>query len=362
MERETTRAVGDASPPSAQSHGVAGQGEGRRRTANTFAARLMSYWTFVALVILLVTFAFTATNFYSRLNWIATSTYATGFLALSVGQTYVIISGGIDLSVGGNLAMSGMAAAMAMRALENAGASDTALVLVGVAVGLLVGTAVGIANGILVARVGITPIVVTLGTLGVTRGATNLLNGGIEVANISPAFKQFSRILGGWITPLVLVSIVVAVVGGVVLAKTRFGLRTYALGSNREAARRAGITVADHLIRVYAICGFLAGLSGLMLVARFGVAETNLGQGAELTSIAAVVIGGTSIFGGKGGMSGTIVGVAIMSALVTGLILTNVQPFWQQVATGGIIIAAVYIDRLRDRIQLRVHDTGGEFL
>jgi len=322
----------------------------------------MSYWTFAALVFLLVTFAFTATNFYSRLNWIATSTYATGFLALAVGQTYVIISGGIDLSVGGNLAVSGMAAAMTMRAMGVTGASNTAMVLVGVIVGLLVGTIVGILNGILITKAGITPIVVTLGTLGLTRGATNLLNNGIEVANISPAFTQFSRVLGGWITPLVIVSIIVAVIGGIVLAKTRFGLRTYALGSNREAARRAGINVTSHLISVYAISGFLAGLSGLMLVARFGVAETNLGQGAELTSIAAVVIGGTSIFGGKGSMGGTITGVVIMSALVTGLILTNVQPFWQQVATGGIIIAAVYIDRLRDSIQLRVRGTDGEFL
>jgi ribose transport system permease protein len=141
------------------------------------------------------------------------------------------------------------------------------------------------------------------------------------------------------------------VISGVVLAKTRFGLRTYYIGSNREGARRAGVNVGGHLVLVYAISGFFAAVSGVMILSRFGIAQNNAGQGSEIDSIAAVVIGGASLFGGVGTIFGTFIGVCLISSLVTGLILANVQPFWQTVVTGLVIIGAVYIDQLRDRLR-----------
>jgi ribose transport system permease protein len=143
------------------------------------------------------------------------------------------------------------------------------------------------------------------------------------------------------------VAIVIAIIFGFVLARTRFGLRTYAIGSNEIAARRAGIRVDRHLIMVYALSGFLAGIAGLLVTANFSSASPIAGANDELYAIASVVIGGASIFGGRGTIFGTVIGTAILSVLTTGLVLTNVAPFWQQVAIGVVVIAAVAVDRVR---------------
>jgi ribose transport system permease protein len=177
---------------------------------------------------------------------------------------------------------------------------------------------------------------VTLGMLGVTRGGANLLSDGQEVSDIpTPLVEAGSYNLFGWLPSLVAISLVLTVISGVILAKTRFGLRTYYIGSNREGARRAGVSVGRHLVAIYTISGFFAAVAGVMILSRFGIAQNNAGQGSEIDSIAAVVIGG----------------VCLISSLVTGLILANVQPFWQTVVTGLVIIGAVYIDQLRDRLR-----------
>jgi ribose transport system permease protein len=327
-----------------------------RFASREFVARLVSYWTVAALGLILLVFAFTAASFYTRDNWVATSVYATGLLPLALAQSFAIISGGIDLSVSGILAFSSISGAMVMHGLIGRGASSTAAIAAGIAVALAVGVGVGVVNGLFITKLKLTPFIVTLGMLGVMHGATNIINNGQEVSDIPPSFTRFgNRLLGGWISTLVAVCLVLAVVSGVVLARTRFGLRTYALGSNREGGRRAGIDVGWHLIRIYAISGLLSAFAGLMLVSRFGVAQTNAGTGTELDSIAAVVIGGASLFGGTGTIFGTFIGVCLLSVLVTGLILANVQPFWQMVATGLVIIGAVYIDQLRDRLRFSSH-------
>jgi ribose transport system permease protein len=313
-------------------------------------AGLVTYWTVAALALILLIFAFVSKNFYTQANFEATSLYATGVLTIALGQTFAIISGGIDLSVGGILAFSSMASALAMRGLVADGFSPNVAVMAGIAVGLVAGAVIGFLNGLLITRLNLVPFIVTLGMLGVTRGGANLLSNGQEVSDIpTPLVEAGSYDLFGWLPSLVAISLVLTVISGVILAKTRFGLRTYYIGSNREGARRAGVTVGKHLVVIYTISGFFAAVAGVMI--RFGIAQNNAGQGSEIDSIAAVVIGGASLFGGVGSIFWTFVGVCLISSLVTGLILANVQPFWQTVVTGLVIIGAVYIDQLRDRLR-----------
>ena len=315
-------------------------------------AGLVSYWTVAALALILLVFAFVSDNFYTDANFEATSLYATGVLTLALGQSFAIISGGIDLSVGGVLAFSSMAAALTMRGLVGDGTSPAVAVGAGIAVGLIAGVVIGCINGLLITRLKLVPFIVTLGMMGVTRGGANLLSNGQEVSEIpTPLIDGGAYDLFGWLPSLVAISLVLTIVSGVVLAKTRFGLRTYYIGSNREGARRAGVNVSGHLVLIYAISGFFAAVSGVIILSRFGIAQNNAGQGSEIDSIAAVVIGGASLFGGVGGIFGTFIGVCLISSLVTGLILANVQPFWQTVVTGLVIIGAVYIDQLRDRLR-----------
>jgi ribose transport system permease protein len=315
-------------------------------------AGLVTYWTVAALALVLVVFAFVSANFYTEANFEATSLYATGVLTIALGQSFAIISGGIDLSVGGVLAFSSMAAALAMRGLVNDGYDSSLAVFVGAAVGLLAGVAVGCANGLLITRLRLVPFIVTLGMLGVARGGANLLSNGQEVPEIPTQLVDGGAYnLFGFLPTLVAISVLLTIVSGVVLAKTRFGLRTYFIGSNREGARRAGVNVSAHLVAIYTISGFFSAVAGIMILSRFGIAQNNAGQGSEIDSIAAVVIGGASLFGGVGTIFGTFIGVCLISSLVTGLILANVQPFWQTVVTGLVIIGAVYIDQLRDRLR-----------
>lgn len=315
-------------------------------------AGLVSYWTVAALALILIVFAFVSANFYTQANFEATSLYATGVLTLALGQTFAIVSGGIDLSVGGVLVFSSMAAALTMRGLVGDGVSPDLAVAAGIAVGLVAGAAIGFLNGILITRLNLVPFIVTLGMLGVTRGGANILSDGQEVSEIpTPLVDGGAYNLFGWLPSLVAISLVLTLISGVILAKTRFGLRTYYIGSNREGARRAGVRVGGHLVIIYTLSGFFAAVAGVMILSRFGIAQNNAGQGSEINSIAAVVIGGASLFGGVGSIFGTFVGVCLISSLVTGLILANVQPFWQTVVTGLVIIGAVYIDQLRDRIR-----------
>ena len=321
-------------------------------TSREALAGLVTYWTVAALALLLIVFAFVSDNFYTQANFEATSLYATGVLTLALGQSFAIISGGIDLSVGGTLAFSSMAAALTMRGLVGDGYPEGAAIAGGIGAGLVSGLVIGCINGLLITRLKLVPFIVTLGMMGVTRGGANLLSNGQEVSEIpTPFVDGGSYELFGRLPTLVAISLVLTIVSAVVLAKTRFGLRTYYIGSNSEGARRAGIHVGGHLVRVYMISGLFAAVAGLMILARFGIAQNNAGQGSEIDSIAAVVIGGASLFGGVGTIFGTFIGVCLISSLVTGLILANVEPFWQTVVTGLVIIGAVYIDQLRDRLR-----------
>jgi ribose transport system permease protein len=319
----------------------------RRLLANS------TVWILTILIGIIVVFSILQTaDFASSSNIRNIATDASVLLILSVGATYVIITAGIDLSVGAVLVFSGVISAKAMNAV---GGNGWGVIILGLVVSLAGGLAWGVINGGLITLARVPPFVVTLGTLGMSLGLALIITGGVDERSVPTKLVNDIGIgqLFGQIPWLVVIAAAVAIVFGIVLGLTRFGRHTYAVGSNAEAAARAGIDVRWHLIRVYSLAGLLAGLGGFLNLARFGT--TTIGGHAtdNLSAIAAVVIGGTSLFGGVGTIAGTVVGVFIPAVLQNGFVIVGVQPFWQQVAVGAVLIVAVYLDQLRRRQQLR---------
>lgn len=313
-----------------------------------------STWIFLVLVVIIAVFSVLNLDaFASVFNLRNIMIDASSLLIVAMGMTFVIITAGIDLSVGSVLVFSQVVAAMVMREM---GAEGLGVVLAGLVAALVSGLAWGLVNGLLIAKTRIPALIVTLGTLGMAQGAALLLSGGINVRRAVPPELITTVGIGrlfGEIPYLVLIAGGITIVGGILLHLTRFGRHTYAIGSNPEAARRAGINVTGHLIKVYAMSGLLAGVAGYLLLARF-TTTTIEGHGTtNLQAIAAVVIGGTSLFGGIGTVFGTVVGVFIPAILRNGFIILGVEPFWQQVAVGAVLILAVYVDQLKRQARER---------
>jgi ribose transport system permease protein len=306
-----------------------------------------STWIGLILVGLIAVFSLiNSTDFFTASNGRNIATDAAVLLILGTGMTYVIITAGIDLSVGSVLVFSGVVAARAMNAV---GGNGTGTILVGLVIAVLAGLGWGLINGFLIAKAKIPAFIVTLGTFGIALGAALLITGGVDERQVP--IKLIDGIgtgrLFGQIPWLVVIAAVVCLIFGVILAQTRFGRYTYATGANAEGVRRAGINVDAHLIKVYALMGTLAGLAGYVSLARFGTTTIGGHTTDNLNTIAAVVIGGTSLFGGVGTILGTVFGVFIPAVLQNGFVIVGVQPFWQQVAVGIVLIAAVYLDQLR---------------
>jgi ribose transport system permease protein len=306
-----------------------------------------STWIGLILVGLIVVFSLiNPTDFFAGANARNIATDAAVLLILSTGMTYVIITSGIDLSVGSVLVFSGVIAAKLMNAI---GGESTGVILVGLVISLIAGGAWGFANGFLVAKAKIPPFIVTLGTFGMALGVALLITGGVDERQVP--IRLITGIgtgrLFGQIPWLVVFAAVVCVIFGVILGQTRFGRYTYAIGSNEEGTRRAGVNVDAHLIKVYMLMGTLAGLAGFLSLARFGTTTISGHTTDNLNVIAAVVIGGTSLFGGIGTILGSVFGVFIPAVLQNGFVIVGVQPFWQQVAVGAVLIGAVYLDQVR---------------
>jgi ribose transport system permease protein len=329
-------------------------GEGGARPQLWRLAGATSTWIFLVLVVIIAVFSILNLEaFASVFNLRNIMIDASSLLIVAMGMTFVIITSGIDLSVGSVLVFSQVVAALVMREM---GAEGLGVILAGLAAALSSGLAWGLLNGLLIAKTRIPALIVTLGTLGMAQGAALLLSGGINVRQAVPAELITTVGIGrlfGEIPYLVLIAGGITIVGGILLHLTRFGRHTYAIGSNAEAARRAGINVSRHLVKVYAMSGLLAGMAGYLLLARF-TTTTIEGHGTtNLQAIAAVVIGGTSLFGGIGTVFGTVVGVFIPAILRNGFIILGVQPFWQQVAVGAVLILAVYVDQLKRQARER---------
>lgn len=266
-------------------------------------------------------------------------------LVLAVGMTFVIITAGIDLSIGSVLVFASVVSVKAMVAV---GGDSWATVLLGVVVAVAAGALWGLVNGLLIAKARLSPLIVTLATSGIALGAAQIITKGFDETGVPPHLSSdIGQGLLAGVPYLTVIAIVVGLGGGVVLHLTRVGRHTYAIGSSPEAARRAGIRVERHLIKVYLIMGALSGVAAVMDLARFSTTTLNGHTTENLSAIAAVVLGGTSLFGGSGWMLGTAVGVLIPAVLLNGFVIVGIQSFWQQVAVGIVLIAAVYIDRLR---------------
>jgi len=296
---------------------------------------------FVSLIVLFVSLSIASPYFLTAGNLASVARQTAVFNTMALGMTIVIVSGGIDLSVGSILGLSGLIGTMALERGYP--------IPVGVLIGLLVGTACGLANGAMVTRLRIPPFVVTLGTLGIFRGLALIISNGLPVHRIPPgfAFLGEGNVLG---VPFVVWMLVIcAVAVHVILEHTRLGRYAFAIGSNKVAAIYAGIPVDFHVTAVYAIGGTLTGLAGMVEASRLMTGQPTAGQGYELQAIAAVVIGGGSLNGGEGSVVGTLIGAFIMGLLSNGADLLNISNYWQQVIIGSVIILAVTLDELRKR-------------
>lgn len=299
------------------------------------------YGVLLFLVALIVIFTLYNPMFLSARNIKNILTEVSIYGIIGVGMTYVILTGGIDLAVGSLLAFAAISGAFLMQAL---GGDFFMGWLVAMLAACAVGTMAGYLHGKVVTRFGVPAFIVTLGGLTVWRGATLIVNDGAPVSGFNEAFRWWGRgdVLG--VPVPVLVFLVVALVGYIALRYTRYGRQVYAVGGNPEAARLSGLSVQSVVLSVYVITGFLAGLAGFLLSARLGSAEAVAGTGYELRIIASVVIGGTSLFGGLGGVGGTIVGALLIGVLINGLVIMNVSAYYQQVVIGIIIVLAVGFD------------------
>lgn len=272
---------------------------------------------------------------------IALQTAVIGIMA--IGVTFVIITSGIDLSLGAIIALSGVSAGLFI----SKGMSITVAVILAILVGMLFGTV----NGLLIGKFNLPPFIATLGSMMMARGLTLVLTNAKPVYfDSAPTFSSISQgKLFGIIPYPVIYLIVLAIISGFILKKTLIGRYTYAIGSNEEAARLSGINVLKTKLFVYMYCGLMCAIAGIVMAARINSGQPTAGEGYELDAIAAVVIGGTSLSGGEGSITGTILGAFIMGVLKNGLNLMNVSQNWQMLAMGAVVIGAVYLDILRKK-------------
>jgi ribose/xylose/arabinose/galactoside ABC-type transport system permease subunit len=272
---------------------------------------------------------------YSNLINVARQISINGILA--VGVTYALLTGGVDLSLGSVVALSGVVAA------SFAHPGDGTLLLP-IAAGVLVGTSTGAANGITIAYGRVAPFIVTLGMMTIARGLALVVSRGKPVSNLTESFTSLGGNCFGFPIPI-LILLVVGLASWILLANTRLGRHIYAVGGNEQAARAAGINVNTVKIFAYTVCGGLGGVAGVVLAARITTGQPNAGVAYELDAIAAAVIGGTSLSGGVGSICGTLLGALLMGVINNGLDLLNVSSYYQQIVKGLIIIAAVWLDR-----------------
>ncbi|QCX34395.1 ribose ABC transporter permease [Caloramator sp. E03] len=261
---------------------------------------------------------------------------------LAFGMTLAIIINGIDLSVGSILALSGTITAGLIT-------FNNMPVITSVIIGIIIGISLGLFNGIVIAKTGIPPFIVTLAMYNIARGAAYVYTGGMPVRTMN---EQFNFIGNGYLGPIplpVIYTLIFLVTMYILMNKTKFGRYVYAVGGNRDAARFSGINIKKIEIAVYTIIGFLSGFSGIVLCARMYSGQPTVGVGFELDAIAACVLGGTSMMGGIGKIGGTVLGVLVIGVLNNGLNLLNINSFWQLIAKGVVILLAVYVDILKKK-------------
>jgi ribose transport system permease protein len=296
---------------------------------------------FIALLGLIILISSIQPEFLKGRNLFLVSRQIALTAIIALGVLFVILTGGIDLSVGSTVGLSGFLCGLAMAAGLHP--------ILAVVVGLLTGAAVGAVNGAIVAYVGVTPFIVTLGMLGAAHGIILVIKQGESIRKISEAFIAFGNGSAFGISVPVLILIVIAIVCYLVLGRTVFGRQVFAIGGNEKAAALSGINTRAVKFFTYMLCSMLSSVSGILYVARFQSAQADSGKGMELDAIAAAVIGGTSLMGGEGSVVGVLLGATIMGVIRSGLVLMRVSPYWQELIIGTIIVLAAILDVIRSR-------------
>jgi len=310
-------------------------------------------WLF--LILLLVFFelwariAYGSTFVFSLSTMQSISIYTVAPLLLALGSTFVIISGGIDLSIGFIMGLSAVVAAHAVNVMGGVMPPFPAM-LIGGLMGVAVAIIPGIINGLLISKLRVPPFIGTLGMYGVARGVAFLLAGGttVPVSNAWFAALGNGRFYG--LPVVVVVTVIFLLLMHYMLSQTRFGQHTYAIGASEQAALRAGINVGWHTQKLYILSAICAGIGGVLYAARFTAGAAQAGEPLLLDSIAAVVIGGASLFGGSGSIFGTLAGALVIAVIQFGLVYINVEPFWQFVSVGVVIIVSVLVDQAQRSI------------
>jgi ribose transport system permease protein len=283
-------------------------------------------------------------SFATRGNVANMSSVASILFVVAIGQTFALVVGGFDISVGANMGFVSIVAALLM--------TENGSVVEGVGGGLLAGTLVGCLNGILVARFKVTPFVATLGVMTFLSGMSDQLSHGGSVAVLPAALGLLGRDFWGPVPSALGLAAGACCLSWIILRRSRPGLYIYAIGDSRDTVRLSGISVATYEMLAYALCGFFASVAGIMLTSRVSVGQSSLGHGYELQSIAASVIGGTAIGGGVGRLSGVLLGVVLLIVLTTGLDIAGINAFFQQMVTGAVLIGAVIIAQARGEMRL----------
>ncbi len=298
---------------------------------------LQRFGIVIALVVLCITLGVMTPNFLTPRNLLNVAQQISINGILAVGVTYVLLTGGVDLSLGSLVALTGVVAATFAH-------PDEYPVVVPVLLGILAGATCGAVNGVVITRGQVAPFIATLGMMTIARGLALLVCGGRPVSDMSPEMARLGGEVAGIPIPVLILG-AVAATSWLFLTNTRMGRHIYAVGGNADAARAAGISVHRVKLFAYTTCGALAGLAGVVLAARITAGQPNAGVAYELDAIAAVVIGGTSLSGGVGGVGGTLLGALLMGVINNGLDLLNVSSYYQQIVKGCIIVGAVWLDR-----------------
>lgn len=330
--------------------------------AARFAVNLLKLRIFIALFVIFIVFSLTADNFLSTGNLLIMAKHVTIVAILSIGMTLVILTGGIDLSVGSIVGISGMAAGYMLLEGIHIGHHVVFFNTVAVAViACVLGALIGAVNGYLITALNVAPFIATLGMLYVVRGAALLVNNGSTFADLegNPALGNtgFEFLGNGTILGLsvpVWIMLVLAALTIFIARKTPLGRRIYAIGGNEQAARFSGIRTHRVKLFVYTFSGFCAAIVGLVITAQLQTAHPLTGETYELNAIAAVVLGGTALMGGRGTVFGSVVGACVISILGDGMVMCGISDFWQMVIKGLVIIFAVVIDQLQQRLQSRM--------
>jgi ribose transport system permease protein len=316
--------------------------------STSVGGRLAKFQSLIALFVLCLILSILSDKFLTVTNAWNVMRQISVNVCIATGMTLVVLTAGIDLSVGSVLALCGAVSAGMLKSgisLQSFNLFIGFTLLGGILAGIILGTLLGGFNGFVITKFGVPAFVATLALLTIARGLTMLWTGGFPISGLG---EQFARIGTGWFLGIPLpvwISGLIVLLAVVMTQKTRLGRYIYAIGGNENAARLSGINVKKVKVIVYAISGALAAVGGILVTSRLDSAQPNAGITYELDAIAAVVIGGTSLSGGKGSVLGTVLGAVIIGVLNNGLVLLNVSPFWQQVVKGGVILLAVIIDK-----------------